>query len=213
MDNSTLMVIVLVVLAIAVVIAGWAIVQRNRSRKLKERFGPEYEHTVNEYGNTRQAEADLAERAKRVSKFDIRALSSEQRDSFGRAWQAIQARFVDEPSQAVRDADQLINEVMTARGYPMGDFDQRAADISVDHPQVVSNYRAARDIATSNRNGQANTEDLRQAMIRYRSLFAELLEDKGMMRTDQPMREKKEEKKKEEREEAKEKEKEKELVR
>src|SRR5206468_11604706 len=121
-------------------------------------------------------EAELAAREKRVRKLEIRGLEPGEQSRFAEAWQKTQARFVDEPSQAVRDADGLVKEVMQARGYPVGDFDQRAADVSVDHPNVVTHYRAAHDIVSRNNQGQATTEDLRQAMIHYRSLFEELLE-------------------------------------
>jgi hypothetical protein len=111
-----------------------------------------------------------------VERLDIRALTSEERERFAQAWQATQARFVDEPAAAITEADQLVAEAMRARGYPVGDFEQRTADISVDHPNVVSNYRAARAIAAANERGEANTEDLRQAMVHYRALFEDLLE-------------------------------------
>src|SRR5205085_7778008 len=131
---------------------------------------------VNQYGDQRKAEAELAAREKRVRKLEIRALASEEQRRFAGAWQKTQARFVDEPSQAVRDADGLVKEVMQARGYPVGDFEQRVSDVSVDHPNVVTNYRAAHDIAARNDSGNATTEDLRQALMHYRSLFEELLE-------------------------------------
>ena len=177
MDTSTLIMIG----AVAVILLiGLLMVQKQRSAKLRERFGPEYEHTVSEYGDQRRAEAELAARQKRVEKLNIHPLSPEDHDHFASAWQEAQARFVDDPSSAIVEANQLVKELMAARGYPVGDFEQRAADISVDHPNVVMNYRAARDIAMADRNGNGNgrvsTEDLRQAMVHYRALFEELLE-------------------------------------
>ena len=173
MDTSVL---ILVGLVIVVVIVAISMMRRQRSEKLKERFGPEYDRAVDEYGDRRHAEEELAAREKRVEAFHIRPLSAEERNRFLDAWRAIQTRFVDDPSGAIVDAGQLVKEVMETRGYPMGDFEQRAADISVDHPAVVTNYRAARDIAEANRNGRADTEKLRQALIHYRALFEDLLE-------------------------------------
>jgi hypothetical protein len=131
---------------------------------------------MDEYGDKRRAEEELAARQKRVETFHIRSLTAEERSRFSEAWHAVQARFVDDPSGAIVDADQLVKQVMETRGYPMGDFEQRAANISVDHPAVVTNYRAAREIAMENRNGNVNTEKLRQAMVHYRALFEDLLE-------------------------------------
>jgi hypothetical protein len=162
--------------AVVVVLALLAVSRRRRSEELREHFGPEYERAVDQYGDKQKAEAELAAREKRVRSLDIRPLAPDERDRFAAAWQRAQARFVDEPSKAIADADRLVKEVMQARGYPVGDFEQRAADISVDHPDVVTNYRAAREIADRNDGGKATTEDLRQAMVHYRSLFEELLE-------------------------------------
>jgi hypothetical protein len=131
---------------------------------------------VKSTGNVMRAEAALAEREKRVERLHIRPLSADEAARFGEAWRAIQARFVDDPRGAVTDADKVVGEVMHARGYPLGDFEQRVADISVDHPDVVMNYRAAREIADRHARGQASTEDLRQAMVHYRALFRDLLE-------------------------------------
>lgn len=150
--------------------------QRRRTQNLQEQFGPEYKRAVEQYGDQRKAEAELAAREERVSKLELRALAPGEQSRFAEAWTKTQARFVDEPSQAVRDADGLVKEVMRARGYPVGDFEQRAADVSVDHPDVVTNYRAAHDIAARNNSGNATTEDLRQALVHYRSLFKDLLE-------------------------------------
>jgi hypothetical protein len=166
-----LLVLILVVIAVGAVLF-W---QRRRSLALRQKFGPEYQRAVNKFGE-RKAEAELAAREKRVRSFKIRSLTPEEQTRFAGLWTKTQARFVDEPSQAAAEADILVKELMQVRGYPMGDFEQRAADISVDHPNVVSNYRAAREIALRNNAGKATTEDIRQAMVHYRSLFEELLE-------------------------------------
>jgi hypothetical protein len=175
--NATTIVIFVGVLVVILIALGLiTLLWRRRSQRLQEQFGPEYKHAVRKYGDARQAEAELAAREKRVRKLDIRALTHEEQDRFAELWRETQARFVDEPSKAVAEADGSIQEVMQTRGYPVGDFDQRAADVSVDHPNVVTNYRAAREIAARNKRGEATTEDLRQAMMHYRSLFEELVE-------------------------------------
>jgi hypothetical protein len=173
---NTTGVIIVAVIVVLLAIGLFFLWQRRRTQNLQEQFGPEYKRAVDQYGDQRKAEADLAAREKRVRKLEIRALAPGEQSRFTEAWKTTQARFVDEPSQAVRDADSLVKEVMQARGYPVGDFEQRAADVSVDHPNVVINYRAARDIAARNNSGNATTEDLRQALVHYRSLFEELLE-------------------------------------
>ena len=148
---------------------------RGRSARLQEHFGSEYDHTVQTLGDEKKAEIELRERQKHVEALDIRPLSDSERESYLADWAAVQSKFVDEPGQAIVDADRLIMEVMQLRAYPVSDFEQRAADISVSYPTLVSNYRAARVIALKNREHQADTEELRQAMIYYRSLFDELL--------------------------------------
>ena len=174
--DATLIIVAVVIIAILVV-AVWWYSMRQRSAKLQEKFGSEYERTVAEKGDTRKAEDELTDRQKRVSKLEIRPLAADERRRFNDEWQAVQARFVDDPSAAVRDADTLVGRVMEARGYPVGDFEQRAADVSVDHPAVLEHYRAAHAIALRHAQGQASTEDLRQAMVNYRALCAELLEE------------------------------------
>lgn len=177
MDTTLLVIIVIAAVALVAIAAiGWFVAQKKRSDELRSGFGSEYDRTVDEYGSKGKAEADLRERQKRVSKFDIRPLDPNERERYAKSWAATQARFVDSPAEAVGEADGLVNEVMHARGYPMSDFDQQAADISVDHPQVVENYRSARAIAERNEAGEASTEDLRQAMVHYRELFNDLLE-------------------------------------
>ena len=175
--NTTTIVIFAGVLAVILIALGLiALLWRRRSRRLQEQFGPEYKHAVRKYGDARKAEAELAAREKRVRKLEIRPLTQEEQSRFAEVWRKTQARFVDEPSKAVGEADGLIKEVMQTRGYPMEEFDQRAADVSVDHPKVVTNYRAGREIAARNKSGEATTEDLRRAMVLYRSLFEELME-------------------------------------
>jgi hypothetical protein len=173
---NTTAVVIIVIVAIAIAIGAFFYIRRRRSAMLRQRFGPEYKHAVHQYGDQRKAEADLAAREERVRKLQIHALNRADQSRFLDAWKKTQSRFVDEPSRAVADADGLVKEVMQARGYPMGNFEQRVADVSVDHASVVTNYRAAHDIAARNRSGKATTEDLRQAMVYYRSLFEELLE-------------------------------------
>lgn len=173
METTALWVLIAIALIGAI---AFITLSRVRSQRLRERFGPEYERTVRTEGTVRKAEAALDARAKRVQALHIRPLSSSDSTRFDTAWRAIQARFVDDPRGAVTDADRLVGDVMSTRGYPVGEFEQRVADISVDHPDVVMNYRAAREIALQHSQGKASTEDLRQAMVHYRALFRDLLE-------------------------------------
>ncbi|MGH7023799.1 MAG: hypothetical protein ACREEB_09435 [Caulobacteraceae bacterium] len=169
-----IVVIVVLIIAAALIFMEW----RNRHTKhLKSQFGPEYSRAVEAAGSRGKAEADLLEREKRVEAFDLKPLDPEARRGFTERWSVIQSEFVDTPNRAVADADALTVDVMTARGYPMSEFDQRAADISVDHPQVVQNYRTAHAIALRNAKDGADTEDLRQATVAYRALFEELVGD------------------------------------
>ncbi|HVB65925.1 MAG TPA: hypothetical protein VNE17_14435 [Nitrolancea sp.] len=168
--------VVLVLVVAVVVIAGiWLYLRSQRTKVLKEQFGPEYDRTVQQADKRREAEAELDSRRKRVEQLDIRPLTSADRSRFTNAWEALQPRFVDDPTTAVIDADALVGQLMEARGYPVGDFEQRAADISVDHPDVVSNYREAHRLAVLNANGSATTEEQRRAFVHYRKLFDELL--------------------------------------
>jgi FtsZ-interacting cell division protein ZipA len=182
MPDATLIIVAVVIIGILVA-AVWWYSMRQRSAKLQERFGPEYERTVAERGDTRKAEDELTDRQKRVSKLEIKPLAADERRRFNDEWRAVQARFVDDPSAAVRDADTLVGRVMEARGYPVGDFEQRAADVSVDHPMVLEHYRAAHAVALRHAQGQASTEDLRQAMVNYRALFDELLDEQQTVET------------------------------
>jgi hypothetical protein len=166
--------IVAVVLIIAAVIV--FVLQKSRSARLRKKFGEaEYERTVAERGDRSRAEVLLEQRTKRVESFKLRDLSPADRARFEEAWTRVQAHFVDGPAGAVTEADQLLGDVMATRGYPVGDFETRAADISVDHPEVTQNYRAGHDIALRHLKGQATTEDLRRAMIHYRALFVDLV--------------------------------------
>lgn len=174
MDPKVMWMLITVV-AIAVAAGVWFMMAQRRRLRLRQRFGQEYDQAVSDMGSQRRAEATLEARTKRVERLQIRPLTAADEARFGDAWRQLQNRFVDEPSAAVTEADRLVGEVMHARGYPLGDFDQRAADISVDHPRVVANYRAARAIARRHARGEANTEDLRQAVIHYRALFEDLL--------------------------------------
>ena len=176
MDVITIGVFAIAVVAIAAL--GWFVWQQRQSKVLAERYGPEYQHVVNEAGSRRRAEAELRNREERVEQFEIRPLTAQQQSDYLRQWRATQARFVDDPSGAIREADVLVEDAMMTRGYPVSDFDQRAADLSVHHPRVVNNYRAARDVAQRHRRGDATTEELRQAMVYYRELFEDLLEDR-----------------------------------
>jgi len=172
---STTLWLVVAIAVIVVVAVLWLVMSRRRSQQLRSRFGPEYEHAVRTEKDVRRAEATLEARARRVEALNIRPLAPEDATRFDASWRGVQARFVDDPKGAVTEADRLVGEVMSARGYPLGDFEQRVADISVDHPDVVMNYRAAREIALVHARGQASTEDLRQAMMHYRALFKDLL--------------------------------------
>jgi len=150
--------------------------RKKRSERLQREFGQEYDRTVDRSGGRKSAEAELMDRQQRVQNMDIRPLSEAELRRFADRWHSTQADFVDEPGGAVAQADRLVGEVMQARGYPVGDFEQRAADVSVDHPEVVQNYRAAHALAVRHQRAQASTEDLRQAMMHYRALFTDLLE-------------------------------------
>jgi hypothetical protein len=172
---DTNVIIALAAVAVLVALAVVYYVQQRRRAHLRSRFGPEYDRTVRETHDLRKAESTLAARERRVARLSIRPLSPADQSRFTESWTRVQARFVDDPTAAVTEADRLVGEVMHARGYPLGDFDQRAADISVDHPHVVEHYRAARDIAQRHARGQASTEDLRQAFVHYRALFSDLL--------------------------------------
>ena len=164
---------VLVIVVIAVV--AWSMSRRKRSERLREHFGPEYERTVGELGDDRAAEAELLQREKKRKKLDIVELTPEARQEHAATWLKVQAEFVDAPSEAVGRAERLVTRVMRERGYPIDDFESRAADISVDHPDIVDNYRSAHSIYQSHHDGQIETEAARQAFVHYRALFDRLL--------------------------------------
>ena len=184
-ELSTIQLALIAALAVVLFtgIAAWLFLRKRRTEKLRTQFGgAEYARSVKEDGSRRHAEAELQGRTERVEGLDIRPLAPGDRDRFVASWGRIQARFVDGPGGAVTEADQLLGDVMSTRGYPVGDFDQRAADISVDHPTVLQSYRTAHEIAVRQTKGTANTEDLRQAMIHYRTLFEELVGEPELAR-------------------------------
>jgi hypothetical protein len=172
--NEIIAIVVAVIALVAIILIAWAF-HRRRTERLRAQFGPEYDRAVAQVGNRSKAEARLAERSERVHKLAIRPLTSAECDRFADEWARVQTHFVDAPAGAVAEADQLIGDVMATCGYPVGDFEQRAADISVDHPIVVQNYRTAHAIALRHVSGQATTEELRRAMIHYRALFDDLV--------------------------------------
>jgi hypothetical protein len=174
MSTTSLVILIGVILIAA--IAVWGFLLQRRSTKLRSRFGPEYESAIHEYGDRSRAEKELARRAERTENYHIRAISKEEQQRFTDEWRRTQAHFVDDPPLAIHDADHLVCEVMQLRGYPMADFDRRAEDLSVDHPGLIRTYRTAHEIAVTQAEGRATTEDLRRAMVYYRELFDELLE-------------------------------------
>ncbi len=176
MNPQVMIFAVAALLAIAAVVLVLMRKRKATTADLRQRFGPEYDRVVAEHGSERRAEAQLADREKRVEKLTIRVLDPAERERFIGQWQSMQSRFVDDPKQAVGEADELVSSLMQTRGYPVADFNQRAADISVDHPKVVANYRAAHETRLRLEKGEASTEDLRGALIHYRSLFEELVQ-------------------------------------
>src|SRR5271155_4867265 len=184
LSTTQIAIIAGVVVVLLAGIAAWLLLRKRRTKRLRSQFGGvEYTRAVKEGGSRRQAEAALDERSERVERLHIRPLAPSDRARFIESWSKVQARFVDGPGGAVMEADQLLGDVMSMRGYPVSDFEQRAADISVDHPLVLANYRAAHEIAVRQTQGQASTEDLRKAMIHYRTLFEELVGEPELART------------------------------
>jgi len=174
--GTTVLIIIFSVIIIGVAgIAALIFLRKRKTKKLRTRFGPEYARAVEESGGRRQGEAGLQEREKRVEGFAIRPLAPSDRERCVASWRRVQAQFVDDPKSSVTEADRVLGDVMSTRGYSVSDFEQRSADISVNHPRVVENYRAAHEIAVRHARGEASTEDLRQAMIHYRTLFDELV--------------------------------------
>jgi hypothetical protein len=183
MDTVTWIVLIVCAVIIMALGGGLLYMQRRKTSGLRDSFGSEYDRAVRDAGGRTKGERELEERRRRVERLHITPLTQQDAQRYKDSWRDVQARFVDEPMKAVQQSDRLIGEVMKARGYPVADFEQRAADVSVDHPRVVTNYRAAHAIAERNTNGNANgngnaTEDLRQAMIHYRELFNDLLTDR-----------------------------------
>ncbi|HTS09664.1 MAG TPA: hypothetical protein VMP68_29125 [Candidatus Eisenbacteria bacterium] len=177
-QNQTAIVIgILVILIVVIAVIAYVYSRKRRRLQIRQRFGPEYDRVVQQEGDPRKAEGVLEFRQRRREKYKIHPLSANDRSSFAVRWNEVQARFVDDPRGAVTVADSLVTDIMQARGYPIGEFNQRAEDLSVDYPQIVENYRAAHEIAVRHGAGKASTEDLRQAMVHYRLLFQELLEE------------------------------------
>ncbi|MGA2489794.1 MAG: hypothetical protein ABSF99_06350 [Anaerolineales bacterium] len=175
--NTTTYIIIAVVLVLVILgaILGSIFARRQRSKRYSDKYGPDYGHTVKTMGNEKKAQTEMDERQKHVETLNIRSLSLSERERYLAEWKAVQSKFIDQPGPATVEADHLIMEVMQLRNYPVSEFEQRAADISINYPELVSNYRLARAIAIKNERHQADTEELRQALVYYRSLFNELL--------------------------------------
>ena len=176
MNTQTGIILGVAVVIVLIALAAYLLYRKKQSHRLEERFGPEYGRAVKELGSRTKAEAELKTRQKRVEHLNIVPLAPAEAARFSQAWKVLQSNFVDNPKGVVVQADQLVRELLLKRGYPMGDFEHRAADISVDHPAVVANYRAAQAIAARDQRGEADTEELRKAVVHYRALFDELLE-------------------------------------
>lgn len=176
LNTQTTIMVAVVIVALLVALGAWLLHQRRQTQRLERRFGPEYGRAVDSLGSRAKAESELKLREERVEHLNIVALEPADTARFSQSWKRLQGDFVDNPKGVVVQADQLVRELLLKRGYPMGDFERRAADISVGHPGVVSNYRAAQAIATSDQRGESTTEDLRKAVVHFRALFDELLE-------------------------------------
>ncbi|MBW6473310.1 MAG: hypothetical protein K0B14_09325 [Anaerolineaceae bacterium] len=187
MDTSTIVIVIVVVVVIGIIL-GLIFSRRKKTEQLQNKFGTEYDHTVDQIGDEKKAQKELEDRQKHVESLKIRPLSVVERERYLADWAAVQSKFVDQPGEAIVDADHMIMEVMQLRNYPVSDFDQRAADISVKYPKVVSNYRAARAISIKNIDKTADTEELRTAMIHYRSLFDELLKSEATIKEEEKLR-------------------------
>ena len=177
MQSSTMTFLVIAAALVVLAIVIWAAVSRRRTNTLRERFGDEYDRTVEEQGKRGKAEAVLQEREERVAKLDIRPLTPQERGDFSREWREVKAVFVDSPVEALHHADRLLATIMKTRGYPMADFDRRYEDLTVDHGEVARHYRDGHEIALRHERGQASTEDLRQAMIHFEALFDDLVNE------------------------------------
>jgi len=181
MNTTNLIIAILVIVIVGVILGLIFFSRRKRSNRFQDKYGPEYNRTVKTMGTEKKAQSEMNERQKHVETLNIRPLTISEREGYLANWTAIQAKFFDHPGQAIVDADHLIMEVMQKRAYPVSDFEQRAADISVRYPALVSNYRLARAIAIKNEDGKADPEELKQAMIYYRSLFDELLKTEAVV--------------------------------
>jgi hypothetical protein len=173
---NPVIVILIVGLVLAIGLAVWMYTQKRRTQSLRSKFGPEYDKAIGQHQDRGHAESDLQKREKRVAKFNIHPLKAEDRSRYSEDWRREQSLFVDDPRAAVNHADTLVQDVMQRRGYPVGDFEQNATDLSVDHPRVVENYRIAHEVALREGKDRGSTEDLRTAMVSYRALFEDLLE-------------------------------------
>jgi FtsZ-interacting cell division protein ZipA len=192
MDSISINPIVLIIaiaVVVAIVVALVLYMKKERTQKLRSKFGPEYDRAIDSHGNRSHAESELERRAKRVAAFNIHPLTADECAQYADDWRREQSLFVDDPKAAVRHADNLVQDVMKRRGYPVGDFEQNAADLSVDHPGLVENYRIAHDIALRDQRGRASTEDLRRAMVSYHALFDDLLERQVNVRETASIRE------------------------
>lgn len=177
--NTQTFALVIAVAVILVAVVGWLVYSKQQSKRLEQRFGPEYDAAVKRLGSKPKAEAELRRREKRVAAFEIVPLAPAEVTRFSQAWTRLQGSFVDDPKGVLIEADRLVRELLLKRGYPVADFELRAADISVDHPVVVNNYRAAQRIVSLDQRGEASTEDLRKAVVHFRALFDELLDTKA----------------------------------
>ena len=175
--SNTVIVVVAVAAIVALALLALVLVRQKKRARLRQQFGPEYDRTVEDSGKRRDAERDLQQRAERRNQLDVRPLDPRRRDLFATEWRVTQEDFVDHPDEAVRSANALVERVIRERGYPIDDSEQMTRDLSVDHAHVISEYRSAREISELSERNQASTEQLRQAMVHYRLLFAELLED------------------------------------
>ena len=180
MTNTQLVLLIVTIAAVAAAIV--ILLNTQRRKRLKAKFGPEYSRAIQESGSAARAEERLVQREKRVQQFNVHPLEPSERRDFVEAWRLVQAKFVDDPKAAVVDGDRLLGEIMKVRGYPLSDFEQQSSDLSVNHPVVVEHYRAGHDIALRHSQGRASTEDLRQAMIHYRKLFDDLVEEPQVAR-------------------------------
>ncbi|MFJ4653663.1 hypothetical protein ACIP5Y_20550 [Nocardia sp. NPDC088792] len=186
--SGVMTVIVVVVVVVVLAGIGLALRPRLRSRRLREKFGPEYDRTVQQAPNRRDAERELTEREKRHQQLELHDLSEDERQRYGTQWAMTQERFVDDPAAALSSADQLVTRVMSERGYPTDSYDQQLADLSVEHAQPLARYRTAHEIAGRAGHGEVSTEDMRSALVNYRALFVDLLEgnqSNGRHRTQQ----------------------------